>query len=260
MGRISLLAVVLAVVLVGDGAAIGGRVASPFDVRSTLDGITILPGRIQWVGTPGIPASQVESVAFLIDGKIRWVERKPPYTFSDDGGYLVTTWLSPGKHRFSVRARANDGRTATDTVVARVQVAPTPPAALAGRWQRSVSKSEARDQAPAGVWTLTFDRRWVKDKSPGKWDPVTSQSTGAGGIVDSYWVPGPRTFVVSGSVTTRILHDTDAEGGWWCEPGGPKATYSWSVKGDTLTLSPVGGHDACADRGSIWAGTWTRAQ
>jgi hypothetical protein len=39
---------------------------------------------------------------------------------------------------------------------------------------------------------------------------------------------------------------------------GPPATYTWSVNGDTLTLAPVGGRDACAIRGFVWAGQWTR--
>jgi hypothetical protein len=258
MRRFSLLVAALAVALCAGGATASG-VASPFVVRSSLDGMSTLPSRIHWVGPPRIPASRIEEVAFLIDGKVRWIERRAPYTYSDDGGYLVTTWLRPGTHRFTVRVRATDGRTATDTVVARVSTAPTIPAAIAGSWRRSVSKQEARSQAPAGVWTLTFERRWVSDKSPGRWDPVKSQKTGNGGVVDSYWVPGPRTFVVAGSVTTRLFDDTDAEGGWWCEPGGPKAIYSWRVTGDTLSLAPVGGHDACADRGSIWTGTWKRA-
>jgi hypothetical protein len=231
MARSSRLAAVLTIVVGAAWLAVGAHGAPPFVVKSSLDGMSLLPTRIRWVGQPKIPASQVDNVSFLIDGTVRWVEHGAPYSYSDDGGYLVTTWLSARTHRFSVRVQTKDGRTATDTVIARVPPAPVPPRALAGRWQRFVSKREARDQAPAGVWTLTFERRWLSDKSPGRWDPVKSQDTGNGGIVDSYWVPGPRTFVVSGSVTTGILHDTDAEGGWWCEPGGPAATYSWRVSG-----------------------------
>jgi hypothetical protein len=36
------------------------------------------------------------------------------------------------------------------------------------------------------------------------------------------------------------------------------AKYNWTVSGSTLTLSPVGSHDACGIRGFVWAGTWTR--
>ena len=35
-------------------------------------------------------------------------------------------------------------------------------------------------------------------------------------------------------------------------------TTTGSVSGDTLTLAPVGGHDACGIRGLVWGGTWTR--
>jgi hypothetical protein len=41
---------------------------------------------------------------------------------------------------------------------------------------------------------------------------------------------------VVGSVTRKPMRDTDPEGGWWCLPDGPPASYSWSVGGDTLTL------------------------
>ncbi|MDX6414909.1 MAG: hypothetical protein QOH23_2319, partial [Gaiellaceae bacterium] len=46
----------------------------------------------------------------------------------------------------------------------------------------------------------------------------------------------------------------------WCYPDGPGATYNWSVTGDTLTLTPVRGHDACGVRGFIWGGEWTRVR
>jgi hypothetical protein len=229
-------------------------------VTSTLDGKATLPGRIRWRGNPAIPTAQVEEVAFLIDGSVSWVEHKAPYVYSEDDGYLVTTWLKPGQHRFTVRVRAADGRIATDTAVATVAAAPSPPHALAGSWRRSVTEEQARDHAPAGVWTLTFERRWLRDKAPGKWNPVKSQDTGNGGVIDNYWVPRGKTFEVSGSVTKRVFRDVDAEGGWWCEPGGPTATYSWTVRAQTLTLAPVGGHDACADRGSIYTGEWTRVR
>jgi hypothetical protein len=72
--------------------------------------------------------------------------------------------------------------------------------------------------------------------------------------------PGAKTFYVQGEVTTHIPKDTARLAGWWCETWGPPATYSWSVSGDTLTLAPVGGNDACGIRGFIWAGEWTRVK
>jgi hypothetical protein len=228
---------------------------STLSVTSTLQGRQVLPHRIRWLVRTSLSQAQVGEVAFLIDGKARWIERRAPYTYGDDGGYLVTSWLTPGSHRFAVRVRSNDGRSATEVVVARVRPAPEPPAALAGTWRRDVQGTSQQIGGPPGIYTLRFDRRWIQDRAPGAWNP----DTGHGGIVDNYWVPAARTFEIAGSVTFRILRDEDAEGGWWCEPGGPRATYSWSVTGDTLTLKPLNGRDPCGERGYVYTGDWTRA-
>jgi len=39
---------------------------------------------------------------------------------------------------------------------------------------------------------------------------------------------------------------------------GPSAT--WSVRRNTLTLAPVGGKDACDQRGNTWTGQRTRVE
>jgi hypothetical protein len=238
--------------------AFGGS-APAFQVRSTLDGLKVLPHRIHWVGRVGIPKARVADVAFLIDGTVRWTERLSPYTFAGDGGYLVTSWLTPGQHRFAIRVRAHNGRTVTHTVAARVVPAPAPPVALAGSWQRRVPKGSGA-RAPAGKWTITFDRRWLRDRAPGRWNRVASRKTGAGRIVDNDWVPGAKSFEVAGGVTTGIARGAVTEGDGWCGRAGRTATYSWSVAGGKLTLAPVGGHDACRVRGDVYAGTWTRAR
>jgi hypothetical protein len=231
-------------------------------VRSTLEGKRVLPQRIKWLAEPTLPESEIERVDFLIDGTVRWVEREAPYGYEEGEGFLVTTWLAPGRHRFTVRVRAVDGRTASRTVRARVRPAPEVPRKLAGTWHRHVSQAEAvaADGAPSGRYRLVFERRWLQDRGPGKWDPETSNETGYGGIIDNYWIPGPKTFVVDGSVTFRPLREADAEGGWECEPSGPRARYRWSVAGDTLTLAPVGGSDPCDARGAIFTGKWKRGR
>ena len=80
-----------------------------FKVRTSLDGKTVLPHRIHWLGYPLLARDKIKEVAFLIDGKVRWIEDNPPYSYSEDGGYLVTSWLSPGLHRFTVRATSYTG-------------------------------------------------------------------------------------------------------------------------------------------------------
>ncbi len=260
------LAVVTLAVVGATSSALADGTAKGFTVTSTLDRKTVLPHRIHWLAFPKPTSASIQNVEFLIDGKVRWIERTQPYSYSDDGGYLVTSWLAPGLHRFTVRARTTSGRTATDTVLARVVAAPEPPAELAGKWQRDVAQEVpgpadprcAPDPVPAGRWTLVFESRWLDTVYPGAFDPVQSKTTLAGYIIDNDWVPGQTTFEVAGSVTTHVDSDADPHGGWWCLPWGPPATYSWSVNGDTLSLAPEGGTDRNEQRGAIFTGTWKR--
>jgi hypothetical protein len=236
-------------------------------VRSSLDGKTVLPHRIAWIARPSLPPGQIKEVDYLIDGKVRWIEQHAPYNYGDDGEALVTSWLSPGRHRFAVRAVANSGQAATDMVTARVIAAPAPPASLAGSWQRSVDTSmigplPSGVEQPAGTYRLTLDRRWIQSRFPGAFvagsGPNSSEHTGHGWLIDSDWSATAGTLRVDGSVSFRVLHPTDQEGGWWCGPGVGAATYRWSISGSTLTLTPVG-HDSCKLRRIIWAAEWSRA-
>jgi hypothetical protein len=244
--------------------------SEPLKVTSTLDGKTVLPHRIHWVGFTTLPASKVNRVDFLIDGKVVWTEHTIPYTFADDRGYLVTNWLKPGNHDFTIRVTARDGRRAEDTVKARVLPPAAVPAALAGTWQRTIADTSGAPVAgsvqnptgtltPPGTYRITFDRRWIHDEFPCTNSPCTYNSnTGAGGEFNTDWIPGPSSFSVLGGVTIHTFKDTDRLAGWWCETWGPAATYTWTVSGNTLTLAPVGGHDACGIRGFVWAGKWTK--
>jgi hypothetical protein len=259
--------------------SIGAAGSTTFKVASTLDGKTVLPHRIHWLGLPKLAPAQVKEVDFLVDGKVRWIEHHPPYVYGDDDGhqhrgYLVTSWLSPGKHRFTVQAVASDGRRASDTVVARVLPTPEVPAELAGTWQRTIDDTSAAPKpkstgdptetlTPPGRYQLTFDRRWIFDVFPCDTTPCRfNEKTGGGNEFVSDWTPNATTFRVDGTVTFRVGHNTDRlySAGSWCWRDGPSATYTWNVSGDTLTLAPVGGHDACGIRGFIWSGQWTRVR
>ncbi len=273
------------IAFVGDASSTVARPdASAFTIRSSLDGKTTLPHRIAWVA---YPSAEVEApgVEFLIDGKVVFRNRLEPYAFGADGrdetsgkrrtGYLVTSWLSPGRHRFTVRAkRASSAGTrvsATKTVVARVGGAPAPPAALAGTWRRSVSRPvpgdpgalyasgrggtyPGRDPAPAGTWRMVVDGRFVQHLAP------------TGYVINSDYAAGAQTIRFASPVWTTpraplpvsFGHNANPREWGWCDPWGRETTYSWSVEGDTLTLSPAAGTDACKQRGSILAGEWTR--
>jgi hypothetical protein len=271
------LVITIAVVLAGAATLVatglGAPGSKPFKVASTLDGKKVLPHRIHWLGLPTLGPGRVREVDFLIDGKVHWIEHNPPYVYGDnDGqhrGYLVTSWLSPGKHRFTVRVVASNGRTASDTVVARVPPAPNPPAALAGTWERTIDATNAPKPGSAGnptssivasgPWKLTFEKRWVRDSAHGKFVFPQSNSTGLGlYYLDDYTATSSQIHLV-GEVIFHPVRDNLPEGGWWCWMDGPPSTYTWTVSGNTLTLAPVGGHDACGIRGFVWAGQWTRS-
>lgn len=251
----------------------GAQTAAPFKVTSTLDGKAVLPHRVRWLGFPSLPAAKVASVEFVIDGKMRWAEHTAPYVYAGDDsgrneGYLVTSWLSPGDHHFAVRVTATSGTMETDTVTARVLPAPAPPTELAGKWERTIDTSDAPKPGsagnptdtvtPTGRYTMTFGKQWIRDQFPGKWVYPQSNNTGNGLYnFDDYTASATRIHVV-GEVIFHPESEKLPEGGSWCYVNGPPATYDWSVSGKSLTLTPVGGTDACGIRGFIWTGTWTR--
>jgi hypothetical protein len=255
-------ATVLALVAsLGVASASGANAKAPV-VTSTIDGKRVLPFRTHWIANPHIAAAKVKEVDFLIDGKLRWVEHDPPYNYgSDDNGrnlgFLITTFLSPGKHRFTARVVTNSGQKATDTVVARVLPAPTPPAELAGTWKRTVTPSDLQkagsEPPPAGKWTLIFDH-------VGAWhlDPFGS------GLVNEYDVSGSMIRVYApiqmapfdngqGGISRFGHHGI---GGTDCRDDGPFGSYTWSVTGKTLTLTAK--NERCGNRRAIWEGTWTK--
>jgi len=243
---------------VGILAAFAQAGAKPFVVKSSLDHKSVLPHRIHWLAYPSLSPSQIREVTFTIDkGPIRWTEHHAPYSFSDDSGYLVTSWLRPGKHQFSVKAVARDGRVAVDSVTARVLAPPTVPTGLKGTWQRTPAPI-ATPGWPTGAYKLVFDRRWIELIHPGPFDPVKSAPTGEGYINYFDWNPGASRFHVQGAVTLKEQGPKDRVGGWLCGPGGPGANYTWHASGATLTLEPVGGSDACRLRGKVLAGEWTK--
>jgi len=228
-----------------------------------------------------IPRSRINQVDYLIDGKLCWIgegsSSKYPgtsfyySTYSDTRGYLVTSWLAPGLHKFTVRVATTNGQTASNTVVARVVPAPVPPAALVGSWQRTINTANAPapgspgnptdTDTPDGTYTITFSRKFIEDRLPGKFTISGSinDNTGDGEEYLDDWTPGPHSFHVQGAVSIQPFNsNTDQLGGWWCEPGGPAANYSWTVRGSDLTLTPIGRTDACGIRGFIWTGTWSR--
>ena len=211
-----------------------------FTVRSTLAGRSVLPHRIRWLGSPNLPPNEVTEVAFLIDGRVRWTEHNAPYTYGYDGNYLVTTWLTPGQHRFEVRAKATHGRLATTTTVARVQPAPPPPAPLTGRWVRTVPTGPDR-----GTWRLEVDKVGWRFHN----------SRGAGAFVDVAYL-GAGLLEARGGIATKDRDDQE-NNNWCTEPFEP-VRYRWTAAHGKLVLT-LAGRRACDGQSLVWAGEWSRS-
>ncbi len=255
------LAALAAATVVASAAATGD--AAPVRVTSSLDGKKVLPLRTRWLARANIPASKIKEVDFLIDGKVRWIERYSPYNYGSDDlhghlGFLITTWLKPGLHRFTARVVPYSGRAAAHTVSARVLPAPTPPGALAGTWTRNVTpedvkKATSGEGPPSGTWKLVFDGvgAWVLDPmGSGVVEQYEATATGIQAFAPIQMAP----FSDAGGGVARFGHH--GIGGTVCDYDGPFGSWTWSVSGDQLTLTPV--KERCGDRRAIWEGTWTR--
>lgn len=245
------------------GVAVAAAASQPFRVTSSIDGKTVLAPQQHWIAVPHAANGTVRQVDFLVDGKLRWVETSPPYNYAgDDGlghlGFLYTSWLTPGKHRFTVLVKTSNGHTATDTIVARVLPSPPPPSELAGTWTRTVTSTDTTKATsgappPAGNWSLVID-------SVGAWvlDPLGS------GLAQAYTVSG-GTLNILGPIQmapfsngkggiSRFGHH--GIGGTACREDGPPDAFTWSVSGNQLTLTAT--HAPCGDNRAILEGTWTR--
>jgi hypothetical protein len=208
---------------------------SRFTVTSTLDGRSTVPHRIHWQAFPG-PSAGVTEVDFLIDGKQFWVEHVSPYFYGDDGNYLVTSFLAPGPHSFTVRATNSSGHVATDTVNASVSAAPSPPKALAGTWrghskQASSGTCNPGPCPPAGYWRLVI--------SPIGWQVY--DTSGGGALYDVVYLPNALAEIRTGMATGHPNTDGNA----WCNnaPGSP-VRVRWTVSANSLSFTPVGNQAA----------------
>ena len=222
-----------------------------FTVTSTLDGRTVLPLRVHWIAHPHIALAQVQEVDFSIDGRRAWVEHQAPYVYGDDGNWLVTSFLRPGLHTFTVRVITFSNRRASDTVRARVVAAPAPPAQLAGEWQRTVSaadvtKATSGSPPPPGIWRLTISATGWAMRDP----------QGGGGLFD---VAYPADGTLQMRPTIEYPPYPNGNNGGFCADTDPLSdwTVAVSADGQTMTLNPSGS-DPCGDRLAILQGAWTR--
>ena len=222
----------------GSEASSGTR----FNVSSTLDGRKVLPVRVRWRARPNIPNSKVARVDFLIDRHLLWTEHHAAYFYGGNDGNLtnrlVTSFLKPGRHTFTVRAVTWGGRSAKDTVRARVVQSPPPPAQLVGNWTHKCWAG-----CNNGVVTLSIaSLGWGFEPQPPQ-----------GARWDARYLSGDKV-VFGPSVITSRRSPPEA----FCGIDPPFTyTYSLAADGNHFDLEPDG-TDPCSTRAPI-AGTWTRA-
>jgi hypothetical protein len=219
---------------------------------STLDRLTALPLRIHWQAFPGVPPADVSEVDFLIDGRLGWVEHVTPYFYGNDGNWLVTSFLAPGVHTFTVRVITTGGHTATDTVRASASPPSAPPAGLTGTWTRVVTPAEVKKATVGPGATPTG--RWQLQVGPVGWQ--LHDPTGGGLLFDVGYRPGGNMQM---RPTIEYPPYPNKNGGGFCTDTDPLWAWTYSIGdgGKRLTLRPVG-QDPCPDRTAILAGTWTR--
>lgn len=219
-------------------------------MTSSLDGRRALPLRIHWQAIPRLPSDEVSEVDFLIDGRLGWVEHKAPYFYGDDGNWLVSSFLKPGKHTFTVRALTTQGKFVTGTVRARVPAPPTPPTAITATWTRivtpaDVAKATSGQPPPAGRWLLRVGPMgWqLHDPTPG------------GGLEFDVAYGPMRTL----QMRPTIEHPPypNSNNGGFCSDADPLSNWTYRATGGgrLLTLRPVG-NDPCGDRVAVLEGTW----
>jgi hypothetical protein len=239
-------------------ACSSGGSSPPLTISSTLAGHASLPHRIQWQAMPSVSGTDVAQVDFLIDGKVFWVEHHAPYFYGSDGNFLVTSFLTPGRHVFMVKVITTAGRTASQTVTATVAAAPEPPPALAGTWWSYQTQDTAvSGSPPTGFWRLVV--------SKAGWRIYDTQ--GSGDMLDIVY-PSPDQLVVqTGMATGHPLYgSTDGDqphfldlNGWCDNDPGPPVRYSWSVTPAGLSLHYEGGQP-CAGFNAFMTSAWSRVR
>jgi hypothetical protein len=205
----------------------------------------------------GVTLRDVADVRFLIDGKVRHIERKAEYVFAGEGNRLLPGTLGSGSHTFAVDVRLAKGQRLTTAATATVTPdAQGVPGKVTGHWRRNITAADVRrtkstrrpedgDPLPTGRWMLQIGADAVAryiDPSRGP---------------DSLTV-GQVRFGPGGSlVVGNEIPNFPGARGYFCPDTRPPGQYRWSVTGGALVIHVVNDSE-CADRNSFWSGRFTR--
>jgi len=239
--------------------------APTFAIHSSLEGKRVLPGHIRWIATVSPRTPEPNEVRFLIDGKLGWIDRDPPYMYGGDGGYLVTTWLGSGEHEFTTSASTRGGSSAASKVVASVR---EPKHWCGGVMGRDVT---GVDQQKSGLRIGRKDCCNLVFLSGELW--IAWADAGDGKLhanAYEYWAD-KKTLRILAPIQktpegTFVSQSGYLIGGSQCQPGGSYASYSVSTFTARTTFfgKPEPGYftrltakrDPCPGRRAILEGAW----
>lgn len=230
-------------------------------VKMTIADHALLTHALPWQVQVNTTAGQtVQEVDFLVDGKQRWVEHEPPYSFDDDSQLLAPWLLGQGKHVLTAHVVTGGGLTAdlTAHVVVRTDVSRN--RGIAGVYRRTVTRADQRRVAPyrvatkgafgevppVGTWTIRI-------MANGEILGIDPSGNAADPFIEPFTLSGSTMRVYGPAVWRQPNPDSPS---LFCEPEVP-SDYTWTSTGSSLTIRNV--QRACADRDIVLVGTWTRS-
>jgi hypothetical protein len=208
--------VLLATLSPAAAQAKGGAIKLKTTKKRTVTG----PVKIVAVST-GRP----RKVSFRIDGRVKYVSHKAPYTFGGADGRFDPVRLSSGKHRVTVSARFGSGRMARATTTIRVRKRRTTVVSPAtGAPITTVVAVTTLPAAPTQTISTTNEKpAWdgSADRGLGAWDYPQSIGNAMTEVVDSPVIAGHKAFkfTVNPGGERSELNQTSNDFGegqdWW---------------------------------------------
>jgi hypothetical protein len=161
---------------------------------------------------------------------------------------LVTSWLAPGMHRFTVRAVPAHGSPVSHTATARVLPSPPPPPEQANTRWRHILEDQGELGSRPGTWTLRIDSTGWRIDPPNV--DFKDARKGDDNFLDvAYLAPG--LVELRGGIWTHPR--SRQEGNGWCEDTNQAVRYRWMVTDGQLNLT-LDGPKRCGDQATVLSG------